>query len=61
MAEAEEKNQELRIEKIRGTVNPADLMMRHLDEQMVGDVVVLAQHQTHRRSTEFMSGADDGH
>ena len=33
MAEAEEKNQVLRIEKIRGTVNPADLMMRHLDEK----------------------------
>ena len=26
-----EKNQELRIEKIRGTVNPADLMTKHLD------------------------------
>ena len=26
-----EKNQELRIEKIRGTVNPADLMTRHQD------------------------------
>ena len=25
------KNQELRIGKIRGTVNPADLMMKHLD------------------------------
>ena len=28
-----EKNQELRIEKIRGTVSPADLMTRHLDEK----------------------------
>ena len=27
----DEKNQELRIEKIRGTVNPADLMTKHLD------------------------------
>ena len=26
-----EKNQELRIKKIRGTVNPADLMTKHLD------------------------------
>ena len=26
-----EKNQELRIEKIRGAVNPADLMTKHLD------------------------------
>ena len=26
-----EKNQELRIERIRGTVNPADLMTEHLD------------------------------
>ena len=26
-----EKNQELRIEKIRGTVSPADLMTKHLD------------------------------
>ena len=26
-----EKNQELRIEKIRGTINPADLMTKHLD------------------------------
>ena len=26
-----EKNQELRIEKIRGTVNPADLVTKHLD------------------------------
>ena len=26
-----EKNQELKIEKIRGTVNPADLMTKHLD------------------------------
>ena len=26
-----EKNQEFRIEKIRGTVNPADLMTKHLD------------------------------
>ena len=26
-----EKNQELRIEKIRGTVNPADLMTKNLD------------------------------
>ena len=26
-----EKNRELRIEKIRGTVNPADLMTQHLD------------------------------
>ena len=26
-----EKNQKLRIEKIRGTVNPADLMTQHLD------------------------------
>ena len=26
-----EKNQELRIEKIRGTANPADLMTKHLD------------------------------
>ena len=26
-----EKNQELRIEKIRGTVDPADLMTKHLD------------------------------
>ena len=26
-----EKNQELRIEKIRGTVNPADSMTKHLD------------------------------
>ena len=33
MAEAEEENQGLRIEKIRGSVNPADLMMRHLDEK----------------------------
>ena len=28
-----EKNQEVRIEKIRGTVSPADLMTKHLDEQ----------------------------
>ena len=28
---AAEKNQELRIEKIGGTVNPADLMTKHLD------------------------------
>ena len=27
----QEKNQELRIEKIRDTVNPADLMTKHLD------------------------------
>ena len=26
-----EKNQELKSEKIRGTVNPADLMTKHLD------------------------------
>ena len=26
-----EKNKELTIEKIRGTVNPADLMTKHLD------------------------------
>ena len=29
-AAAERENQELRIEKIRGTVNPADLMTKHL-------------------------------
>ena len=28
-----EKNQKLRIEKIRGTVNPADLMTKHLDRK----------------------------
>ena len=28
-----EKNQELRVEKIRGTVNPADLMTKHQDGQ----------------------------
>ena len=31
MAAAEREKPELRIEKIRGTVNPADLMTKHLD------------------------------
>ena len=29
-----EKNQELRIEKIRGAVNPADLITKHLDGKL---------------------------
>ena len=34
-----EKNQKLRIEKIRGAVNPADLMRKHLDGKRFGKVM----------------------
>ena len=45
--EQKEKNQEPRIEKIRGTVNPADLMTKHLDGETFGDVVRAVEHQAY--------------
>ena len=42
-----EKNQEVRIDKIRGTVNPADLMTKHLDGKRFGDIVRAVEHQAY--------------
>ena len=55
-----ENDQELTIQKIRGTVNPADLMTEHLEGKRLMMLCDLFEHQTHRQSTDFSSEADDG-
>ena len=53
------KIQELRIEKIRGTVIPADLMTKHLDGKRLTTLCGLVERQTHQWTAEFSTKVDD--
>ena len=52
------RNQELRMEKIRGTGNPADLLTKHLDGNRLTTLCDLIEYQA---SAEFISQADERH
>ena len=55
-----QKSQVLNIERIRGTINPADLMTKHLDGKRLV-MLCMFLNIKHIGSRPFSSQADDGH